>query len=152
MSNLLRAGFWECLPYSSWPVLTVSTRCNTMQHVATCCNTLRHTFFEVLCLLWQFHCTATHCNTLQHTATHYNTLQHTATHWTHWTHCNTVTHHVYLKVLGLLRRFQHGLCNPRTARALVSRQCHEGTCWFVTNSCVGFWERVRGREGAGAER
>ena len=36
-------------------------------------------------------CTATHCNTLQHTATHCNTLQHTAT------HCNTIvicSHHV----------------------------------------------------------
>ena len=30
------------------------------------------------------HCTATHCNTLQHTATHCNTLQQTATHCNTW--------------------------------------------------------------------
>ena len=139
---------------------------NTLQHDATRCNMLQHAathifWSSVLALAGSLHCntlqhTATHCNTLQYTATHYNTLQYTTTHCNTLqhtaTHGNTVTHHVYLKVLGLLRRFQDGLCNPRTARALVSRQCHECTCWFVTNSCVGFWERVRGREGAGAER
>ena len=39
---------------------------------ATHCNTLQHT--------------AAHCSTLQHTTTHCNTLQHTAT------HCNTLQH------------------------------------------------------------
>ena len=36
----------------------------TLQHTATHCNTLQHT-------------ATTHCNSLQHTATHCNTLQHT---------------------------------------------------------------------------
>ena len=43
---------------------------------ATHCNTLQHT----ATLRSTLQHTATHCNTLQHTATHCNTLQHSATH------------------------------------------------------------------------
>ena len=57
---------------------------------ATHCNTLQHT---APCLpanhiqsTDSLQHTATHCNTLQHTATHCNTLQHSAT------HCNTLQH------------------------------------------------------------
>jgi len=43
-------------------------------------------------------CTATHCNTLQHSATHCNTLQHTVTHGNMLlhtaTHCTTLQHTV----------------------------------------------------------
>ena len=56
--------------------------------------------------LWRPQLSATHCNTLQHTATNYNTLYHTTTHCTtlphtapHYptlqhnaTHCNTLQH------------------------------------------------------------
>ena len=44
----------------------------SLQHTATHCNTLQHTAITL-------QHTATHCNTLQHTATHCNTLQLTAT-------------------------------------------------------------------------
>jgi len=44
----------------------------------------------VCCCVWNTHCiencTATHCNTLQHSATHCNTLHHTVT------RCNTLQH------------------------------------------------------------
>ena len=70
---------------------------------ATRCNTLQHT--------------ATHCNTLhntlQHTATQCNTMQHTATRWTRLTtystwlrqsqHCNTATHHNTLQHIATHR-------------------------------------------------
>jgi len=76
------------------------TPCNTPQHhkpqhTATHCNTLKHTaVFATYCNTLQD--TARHCNTLQHTATHCNTLQHTATRntlhltATHGTHCNAL--------------------------------------------------------------
>ena len=44
---------------------------NGLQHTATHCNTLQHTATEL-------QHTATHCNTLQHSATPCNTLQHPA--------------------------------------------------------------------------
>jgi len=49
------------------------THCNILQHSASASH---------LSFWWHWGqlCTATHCNTLQHTATHCNTLQHTATH------------------------------------------------------------------------
>ena len=66
----------------------------TLQHTATHCNTLHHTAprrnneFNEIS---DVH-TATHCNTLQHTATHCTTLQQ----WIQWniwrTHCNTLQH------------------------------------------------------------
>jgi len=89
---------YSCVPYSclTWFVHTCDTShsydiidCNEscLQHTATHCNTLQHTA-----------CTATqctHCNTLQHsarTAAHCNTL-HTAQHTaTQCTHCNTLQH------------------------------------------------------------
>jgi len=72
------------------------THCKTLQHTATHCSTMQHMtyciipsiFILFLFLLWVVRIlsvylacmkTATHCNTLQHTATHCNTLQHIAT-------------------------------------------------------------------------
>jgi len=53
---------------------------------ATHCNTLQHTATHFILSL-----TATHCNTLQHTATHCNTLQHTWFHrWLHTMHRHSV--------------------------------------------------------------
>jgi len=54
-----------CNPWKGRLLLSV------LQHTATHCNTLQHT---------------ARCNTLQHTATHHNTLQHTTP------HCNTPHH------------------------------------------------------------
>ena len=59
---------------------TPSERYNISKVTATHCNTLQHT---------ATHCT-THCSTLQHTETHCNTLQHTAQHTA--AHCNTLQH------------------------------------------------------------
>ena len=58
---------------------------HTYMHIAaTHCNT---SVMTQMCVEFVTkYCTATHCNTLQHTATHCNTLQHTAT------HCNTLLH------------------------------------------------------------
>jgi len=72
----------------------VVTRCNTLQHAATRCNIYAVSIDYLLSFLSRYrqrkrqrqNHTATHCNTLQHTATHCNTLQHTAT------HCNTLQH------------------------------------------------------------
>ena len=55
----------------------------TLPHTATHCNTLQHTAALIgdLCrrlIADSLQHTAAHCNTLQHTATHCNTLQHTA--------------------------------------------------------------------------
>jgi len=80
-----------------------AAHCSTLQHTVAHCNTLQHTATHWYILVTFpshtaslcgrapcskhsqytriFVCTATHCNTLQHTATHCNTLQHTATHW-----------------------------------------------------------------------
>ena len=83
--------------------------CHTLPHTATNCNTLQHTItwqngnrWRGQTPLWteqsvlRFDNSATHCNTLQHTATHCNTLQHTATHCNTLqhtaTHCNTLQH------------------------------------------------------------
>ena len=54
------------------------------------CNTLQHDIARETSSHMTSHLcdTATHCNTLQHTATHCNTLQHTAT------HCNTPQHDI----------------------------------------------------------
>jgi len=69
-----------------------------LQHTPTHCNTHRHVHAHGLGrdfsasrthTHWSIRthtCTATHCNTLQHTATHVDTLQHTVT------HCNTLQH------------------------------------------------------------
>ena len=64
--------------------------CNTLRHTAPHCDTLQHSIFTVwitnvmdVPVRRRQHIpqrTATHCNTLQHTATHCNTLQHSATH------------------------------------------------------------------------
>ena len=50
-----------------------SSSLSTSIQTATHCNTLQHTATRM-------QHTATHCNTLQRTATHCNTLQHTVTH------------------------------------------------------------------------
>jgi len=56
-----------------------------LQHPATPCNTLQHpaTHYKMIRKMYYLDCTttATHSNTLQHTATHSNTLQRTATHY-----------------------------------------------------------------------
>jgi hypothetical protein len=67
------------------------TRLHLLQHTATHCNTMLHTATQS-----KWHClnaytptpTATHCNTLQCTATHCNTMLHTATQ-SRW-HCLNV--------------------------------------------------------------
>jgi len=53
---------------------------------ATHCNTLQHTATHNEYMTGSFWIQVSLCNTLQHTATHRNTLQHTAT------HCNTLQH------------------------------------------------------------
>jgi len=60
-------------------VWLLRTRTAQEQHTATHCNTLQHTATHA----YGGHAQP-HCNTLQHTATYCNTLQHTAT------HCNTL--------------------------------------------------------------
>jgi len=65
-------------------------------------------------VLW---CTATQCNTLQHTATHYNTLQHTATHCSTLQH--TATHyntpqHIVTRVLWCAATRYHELQHTAT--------------------------------------
>ena len=62
--------------------------CNTLQlyFCKTHRNTLQHTATHSVPPHISASISATHCNTLQHTATHCNTLQHTAT------HCNTLQH------------------------------------------------------------
>ena len=64
----------------------LSTHCNTHCNMH-CNNTLQHAATHCR---WYTTCTATHCNTLQHTAPHCTTLHHTAP------HCNTlqVTRHL----------------------------------------------------------
>ena len=67
-----------------------ATHCTGLQHTATHRNTPQHIVTHLLVSVSLFlrggACTATHCNTLQHTATHCNILQHTAT------RCNTLQH------------------------------------------------------------
>jgi len=64
-------------------MIQATLHCNTLQHAATHCSTLQYDTMqhtEPHKQTWfRQRCTATHCNTLQHTATHCNTLQHTAT-------------------------------------------------------------------------
>jgi len=64
---------------------------DVLQHTATHCNTLQHTAHCTTLL--PSGCPATHCNTLYHTATHCNTLQHTALpSGCPATHCTTLYH------------------------------------------------------------
>jgi len=53
---------------------------HALPHTATHCNTLQHTATQMQHTRNTLQHTATHCNTLQHTATHCNTLPHTAIH------------------------------------------------------------------------
>jgi len=86
---------------SSSSLQHAATHCNTLQNTATHCSTLQHaathcnsrscchgvtTIYTQVSVMMSSSSTATHCNTLPHTATHCNTLQHTAT------HCNTLQH------------------------------------------------------------
>jgi len=67
-------------------------RCNGGQdHTATHCNTLQHTATNVCGYNGGYDHTARHCNTLQDTATHCNTQQHAAR------HCKTLQYTVTLK-------------------------------------------------------
>jgi len=85
------------------PVMTLqrtAAHCSTLQqHTAAYCSTLQHTATATHCNTLQH--TAAHCSTLQHTATQCSTLQHNAPKWgcaqacacdNTATHCNTLQH------------------------------------------------------------
>jgi len=98
-------------PYPIWPRLSRKKMCQNKAHAS------KHNTMNQKCIdasdpcKWRQKQTATHHNTLQHTATHcnthtrastpLNTLQHTTPLRHHWTHCNspfdtiehTATHH-----------------------------------------------------------
>jgi len=68
------------------------THCSTMKHTATQWSTLVH---ATRCIHTALQHSATHRNTLQHTATHCNTMKHTATQWSTLVHairCSTLHH------------------------------------------------------------
>jgi len=80
--------------------------CHSLRHTATHCNTLQHT----ASLRHSLQQTATHCLT----ATHCNTLQHTATHCLTATHCNTLQHTAtHCNTLQHTASLRHSLRQPR---------------------------------------
>jgi len=96
---------------SAWILLLVEDSCVCIeyfrfevpifQRTASHCNTLQHT--AARCSTLQ--CTTTHCNALQHTAARCSTLQHTAA------HCNTRLQHTYTATRTLQHTATHIHCN-----------------------------------------
>jgi len=90
VSWLLSKLFWSLIQSPAidfcW---TVSSFYLALQHTATHCNTLQHTATQAFCRTVSpvVDCVPhnEHCSTLQHIATHCNTLQHTATQDFCWT-------------------------------------------------------------------
>jgi len=90
---------------------------HTLQSVSTKPVDMSANFSDGVCecarVNLSFTCTATHCNTLQHTATHCNTLQHTATHCNALQHtatlCNTLQS-ISTKPADMSANLSHGVC------------------------------------------
>jgi len=93
-----------------------------LQHTATYCNTLYAKGDEVV---QQSMCTATHCNTLQHTATHCNTLQHTAT------HCNTLHDEGNKTLLATLAEYHSSATQTDTQTDRLTGTQPVYTCTYI---------------------
>jgi len=136
---------YECAKVYIWkhPVTLIDASSLTYECIAC------HTYRCVISLIWMCHvtqceqtdpassrhdCTATHCNTLQHTATHCSTLQHTAA------HCNTLQHTATLQQTRC-NTLQHiaTQCNTMQQTDQAS-SCRDGTatpaCLAATRTCL----------------